>query len=64
MIISIITNKGAKKKIHFKADIKISIKNNTIIESYQKKLIKFIDLILYFLIDNTKFAIKCQAEFL
>jgi len=47
-----------------KTDIKISIKNNTTGESYQRTLIKFFDLILDFSIDNTKFIIKCQAEFL
>jgi hypothetical protein len=47
-----------------KADIKASIKNNTTNESYQRALIKFFNLILNFSIDNTKFVIKCQAEFL
>ena len=50
--------------MHLKADIKISIKNNTTGESYQKMLTIFIDLIINFSIDNTKFVIKCQAEFL
>jgi len=62
MIIPIITNKG--RKICLKADIKISIKNNAIIESYQKMLIKIIVLILNFSTDNTKFVLKCQADFL
>ena len=46
------------------ADSKIPIKNNTIIESYQKMLIKFFDLMFDFSIDNTKFVLKCQAIFL
>ena len=45
-------------------DDKISLKNNTIIECYQKKLFNFFNLILYFSIDNTKFVIQCQAKFL
>ena len=48
----------------FDADSKIPINNDTIVESYQRMLTNFFDLILYFLIDNTKFVLKCQAEFL
>jgi len=47
-----------------KVEIRISIENNTIINSCQLMLIECIDLILNFSIDNTKFVIKCQAEFL
>jgi hypothetical protein len=47
-----------------KTDIRISIKNKTSGESHQRVSIKFIELILDFSIDNTKFVIKCQAEFL
>jgi len=39
------------------ADIKISIKSDTTGESYQRALSNFS-------IDNNKFIIKCQAEFL
>ena len=52
------------KKMCLKVDIRIAIKNNTTGASYQRMLTKFIDLIFNFSIDNTKFVIKCQAEFL
>jgi len=52
------------KKMCLKADIKISSKNNITDASYQRMLTKLFYLILDFSIDNTKFVIKCQAEFL
>lgn len=63
MIMPIITNRGAKKMC-LAVDSKISNENDIFVQSYQKMLIKFIDLILHFSINNTKLVIKCQAEFL
>ena len=43
---------------------KIPNENDIVLKSYQQMLIKSIDLIFNFSIDNTKFVLKCQAEFL
>ena len=59
----IITNKGAKE-VCLKAITSIFIIKSITAVSYPRMLTKFFDLMLDFSIDNTKFVLKCQAEFL
>jgi len=52
------------KKMCLETESKIPNENDIVLKSYQQMLINSIDSIFNFSIDNTKFVLKCQAEFL